>query len=35
MYYVAKKELFRKPLVAWFLNALGAFPVNRGGATPR
>jgi len=30
MYYVAKEELFRKPIVAWFLNALGAFPVNRG-----
>ncbi len=30
MYYVAKQELFKKPLVAWFLNALGAFPVNRG-----
>jgi len=32
MYYVAKKELFAKPIVAWFLNALGAFPVDRGAA---
>ena len=32
MYYVAKQELFRHRLVAWFLNSLGAFPVNRGAA---
>jgi glycerol-3-phosphate dehydrogenase (NAD(P)+) len=32
MYYVAKKELFRNRLVAWILNALGAFPVDRGAA---
>jgi glycerol-3-phosphate dehydrogenase (NAD(P)+) len=30
MYYVAKQELFRNKLVAWILNSLGAFPVNRG-----
>jgi 1-acyl-sn-glycerol-3-phosphate acyltransferase len=30
MYYVAKKELFFKPWQAWFLNSLGAFPVDRG-----
>jgi glycerol-3-phosphate dehydrogenase (NAD(P)+) len=30
MYYVAKKELFRRPWQAWILNALGAFPVDRG-----
>jgi 1-acyl-sn-glycerol-3-phosphate acyltransferase len=30
MYYVAKKELFAKPWQAWVLNALGAFPVDRG-----
>jgi glycerol-3-phosphate dehydrogenase (NAD(P)+) len=30
MYYVAKKELFRHRLIAWFLNSLGAFPVDRG-----
>jgi glycerol-3-phosphate dehydrogenase (NAD(P)+) len=30
MYYVAKKELFLKPWQAWILNALGAFPVDRG-----
>jgi glycerol-3-phosphate dehydrogenase (NAD(P)+) len=30
MYYVAKKELFKRPWQAWILNALGAFPVERG-----
>jgi len=30
MYYVAKKELFAKRWQAWVLNALGAFPVDRG-----
>jgi 1-acyl-sn-glycerol-3-phosphate acyltransferase len=30
MYYVAKSELFRHRVIGWFLNALGAFPVNRG-----
>ncbi len=30
MYYVAKKELFRRRWQAWFLAALGAFPVDRG-----
>src|SRR5437588_1885250 len=30
MYYVAKKELFRHRWQAWILNALGAFPVDRG-----
>lgn len=30
LYYVAKEELFRNPLQAWFLNGLGAFPVCRG-----
>jgi glycerol-3-phosphate dehydrogenase (NAD(P)+) len=30
MYYVAKQELFRYRPVAWLLNALGAFPVQRG-----
>ena len=30
MYYVAKEELFRHRLTAWFLNSLGAFPVRRG-----
>jgi len=30
MYYVAKKELFLNRLQAWFLNSLGAFPVDRG-----
>ncbi len=32
MYYVAKKELFKRPWQAWILNALGAFPVDRGAA---
>ncbi|HEV2814441.1 MAG TPA: lysophospholipid acyltransferase family protein, partial [Solirubrobacteraceae bacterium] len=32
VYYVAKKELFANRLQAWFLNALGAFPVDRGAA---
>jgi 1-acyl-sn-glycerol-3-phosphate acyltransferase len=32
MYFVAKKELFRKPLQRWFLNSLGAFPIDRGNA---
>ncbi|MGH2906821.1 MAG: 1-acylglycerol-3-phosphate O-acyltransferase, partial [Solirubrobacterales bacterium] len=30
LFYVAKKELFRKPLQGWFLNSLGAIPVDRG-----
>src|SRR6516165_3773709 len=30
MYYVAKKEVFVWPWLAWVLNALGAFPVRRG-----
>ncbi len=34
MYYVAKQELFRHRLIAWFLNSLGAFPVNRGAGRP-
>lgn len=32
LYYVAKKELFAKPLSARILNALGAFPIDRGAA---
>lgn len=30
MYYVAKKELFLRSWQGWILNALGAFPVDRG-----
>jgi len=30
IYYVAKTELFHRRISAWFLNALGAFPVARG-----
>ncbi len=32
IYYVAKKELFANRFQAWLLNALGAFPVDRGNA---
>src|SRR4051812_6073666 len=32
MYFVAKKELFENRLQAWFLNSLGAFPIDRGAA---
>jgi len=32
LYYVAKSELFRHRIAAWFLGALGAFPVERGHA---
>jgi 1-acyl-sn-glycerol-3-phosphate acyltransferase len=30
MYYVAKRELFTHRVAAWWLNSLGAFPVDRG-----
>jgi len=30
VFYMAKRELFEHRLVAWFLNGLGAFPVDRG-----
>lgn len=30
-FYMAKKELFAKPLGAWMISSLGAFPVDRGG----
>lgn len=30
MFYVAKKELFGNRIQAWFLNSLGAIPVDRG-----
>jgi len=30
IYYVAKSELFRNPVLAWFISALGGFPVERG-----
>jgi glycerol-3-phosphate dehydrogenase (NAD(P)+) len=30
LYYVAKKELFTNRVMAWLLNSLGAFPINRG-----
>jgi 1-acyl-sn-glycerol-3-phosphate acyltransferase len=30
VYFVAKRELFAHPLIAWILGALGAFPIERG-----
>jgi len=30
IYFVAKRELFKNPIIGWFLNAMGAFPVKRG-----
>src|SRR5262245_53585350 len=30
IYFVAKRELFRRPLIGWFLNCMGAFPIRRG-----
>jgi 1-acyl-sn-glycerol-3-phosphate acyltransferase len=30
IYFVAKRELFKNPLIGWFLNCMGAFPVKRG-----
>jgi len=34
VYYVAKSEIFKNPLVAWFVSSLGAFPVRRGAGDP-
>ena len=30
IYFVAKQELFKNPMIGWFLNCLGAFPIERG-----
>ena len=30
VYYVAKRELFERPVAGWLLNRLGAFPIDRG-----
>ncbi len=30
IYFVAKRELFRNPLLGWFLNCMGAFPIKAG-----
>jgi glycerol-3-phosphate dehydrogenase (NAD(P)+) len=30
IYFVAKQELFKNPLIGWLLNCLGAFPIKRG-----
>jgi glycerol-3-phosphate dehydrogenase (NAD(P)+) len=32
IYFVAKQELFKNPLLGWILNCLGAFPIQRGAA---
>jgi glycerol-3-phosphate dehydrogenase (NAD(P)+) len=29
VYFVAKQELFRNPILGWFLNCMGAFPIRR------
>ena len=31
-HFMAKKELFKIPLLSWLIRGLGAYPVNRGGA---
>ena len=30
IYFMAKRELFKNPVVGWLLNCLGAFPIKRG-----
>jgi glycerol-3-phosphate dehydrogenase (NAD(P)+) len=30
IFFMAKREMFRNPLMGWILNCLGAFPVRRG-----
>jgi glycerol-3-phosphate dehydrogenase (NAD(P)+) len=30
IYYVAKREIFANPIIAWLVGSLGAFPVHRG-----
>jgi glycerol-3-phosphate dehydrogenase (NAD(P)+) len=30
IYFMAKREMFRNPLLGWILNCMGAFPVRRG-----
>ena len=30
IYFVAKQELFKNPMLGWILNCLGAFPIKRG-----
>jgi glycerol-3-phosphate dehydrogenase (NAD(P)+) len=32
IFFVAKREMFKNPLVGWLLNCMGAFPVRRGEA---
>ena len=31
IYFMAKAEIFRNPVIAWFLRKMGAFPVDRKG----
>lgn len=33
IYYMAKEELFKIPLLGWLIKHLGAFPVKRGGVS--
>jgi glycerol-3-phosphate dehydrogenase (NAD(P)+) len=30
VYFVAKQELFKNPMLGWILNCMGAFPIRRG-----
>jgi glycerol-3-phosphate dehydrogenase (NAD(P)+) len=30
VYFMAKQELFKNPILAWLLNCMGAFPIRRG-----
>ena len=30
IFFMAKRELFKNPLLGWVLNSMGAFPVRRG-----
>jgi glycerol-3-phosphate dehydrogenase (NAD(P)+) len=30
VYFLAKQELFENPILGWFINCMGAFPVRRG-----
>src|SRR5947209_2896462 len=33
--WMAKRELFRTPVLGWFIRSLGCFPVNRGAVDRR
>jgi glycerol-3-phosphate dehydrogenase (NAD(P)+) len=32
IYFFAKQEMFRHPIMGWILNCMGAFPIRRGGS---